>query len=90
MHTELPRIEEIALFSRRLSTAEAVANDCRQRWGAPVRAVATIEDALHDADVALTVTTAQEPLIRAHHIKNRRADHTARGPRMRVRGYSTV
>ena len=69
MHTELPRIEEIALFSRKLSTAEAVANDCRQRWDAPVRAVATIEDALHDADVALTVTTAQEPLIRAQHIK---------------------
>ena len=69
MHTELPRLEEIALFSRKLSTAEAVANDCRQRWDAPVRAVPTIEDALRDADVALTVTTAQEPLVQARHIK---------------------
>ena len=69
LHTELPEVEEIALFSRKVSMAEAVADDCRQRWGAPVRAVQTVEDALRDADVALTVTTAQEPLVRAHHIK---------------------
>lgn len=69
IHTELPGLEEIALFSREISMAESVAGDCRQRWGAPVRAVPTVEDALLDADVALTVTTAQVPLIREHHIK---------------------
>jgi ornithine cyclodeaminase/alanine dehydrogenase-like protein (mu-crystallin family) len=67
--TELPGVEEIALFGRQISMAEAVANDSYCRWAAPVRAVRTVEDALHDADVALTITTAQEPLIRAQHIK---------------------
>ncbi len=69
LFTELPEVEEIALFGRQFSSAEEVAEDCRRRWGAPVRAVWNIEDALRDADVALTVTTAQEPLIRAEHIK---------------------
>ena len=67
--TELRDLEEIALFSRQISSAESVAEDCHRRWAAPVRAVRTIEDALRGADVALTVTTAQEPLIRAQHIK---------------------
>lgn len=67
--TELPDVEEIALFGRQISNAEAVAEDCRRRWTAPVHAVRTIEDALRDADVAVTVTTAQEPLVRAQHIK---------------------
>jgi ornithine cyclodeaminase/alanine dehydrogenase-like protein (mu-crystallin family) len=67
--TELPDVGEIALFGRQISMAEAVADDCRRRWAAPVRAVRTIEEALRDADVVLTVTTAQEPLIRAQHIK---------------------
>jgi N-[(2S)-2-amino-2-carboxyethyl]-L-glutamate dehydrogenase len=67
--TELPDVEEIALFGREISSAEAVADDSRRRWAAPVRVVLTVEDALQDADVALTITTAQEPLIRAQHIK---------------------
>lgn len=67
--TELRNVEEIALFGRQVSMAESVAEDCRRRWDAPVRVARTIEDALRDADVALTVTTAQEPLIRVPHIK---------------------
>jgi ornithine cyclodeaminase len=69
IYTELPDVEEIALFSRKNFMADAVANDCRRLWGAPVHPVGTCEDALRDADVALTVTTAQEPLIRTEHIK---------------------
>jgi N-[(2S)-2-amino-2-carboxyethyl]-L-glutamate dehydrogenase len=69
LFTELPHVAEIALFGRRVSEAEAVAEDCRRRWAAPVRAMRTVEEALSDADVALTVTTAQQPLIRAQHIK---------------------
>lgn len=69
LYTELPNVEEIVLFGRQISSAQAVADDCLRRWGAPVRVARTIEDALHDADVALTVTTAQQPLIRAQHIK---------------------
>jgi ornithine cyclodeaminase len=67
--TALPEIEEIALFGRQSSQAQAVADDCNRRWGAPVRTVPTIEAAFADADVALTVTTAHEPLMLARHIK---------------------
>jgi len=67
--TELPGVEEIALFGRQSSVAENVAEGCRKRWGAPVRTVRSAEEALRDADVALTVTTAQEPLMFARHIK---------------------
>lgn len=69
LYTALPMIDEIAVYARRLSAAKAVAADCRQRWGAPVRAVPTIEDALRDADVALTITTAHAPIMLARHIK---------------------
>jgi N-[(2S)-2-amino-2-carboxyethyl]-L-glutamate dehydrogenase len=69
LYTEVPDVEEIALFGREVSSAEAVAEDCVRRWAAPVRVAQTIEEALRDADVALTVTTAQQPLMRARHIK---------------------
>lgn len=69
LYTALPKIEEIALYARSISASEAVAEDCRRRWGAPVRAVRTIDNALLDADVALTITTAHEPIMLARHIK---------------------
>ncbi len=69
LYTELPQLEEIALFGRQISRAEAVAEDCRQRWGAPVRVVQTVDEALSDADVALTITTAREPIMFARQIK---------------------
>jgi len=69
LFTELPDVAEIALFGRQISNAEAVVDDCRRRWAAPIRAAQTIEDAFRGADVALTVTTAQEPLMLAQHIK---------------------
>jgi ornithine cyclodeaminase/alanine dehydrogenase-like protein (mu-crystallin family) len=69
LFTELPGIEEIALVGRQISRTEAVAEECRQRWHAPVRAVQTIDEALTDADIALTVTTAHDPLMLARHVK---------------------
>jgi ornithine cyclodeaminase len=69
LYTVLPMVEEIALFSRNPSQAEAVAEDCRKLWGAPVRPAKTSDEALADADVALTVTTAHEPLMFARQIK---------------------
>jgi len=69
LHTELPQLEEIAIFGRQASAAAAIAEDCRKQWGAPVRPVPTIDQALDDADVALTITTADEPLMFARHIK---------------------
>jgi N-[(2S)-2-amino-2-carboxyethyl]-L-glutamate dehydrogenase len=69
LHTELPQLEEIAIFGRQTSSAEAIAEDCRKQWGAPVHPVPTIDQALDDADVALTITTADQPLMFARHIK---------------------
>ena len=67
--TQLPELEEVVLYSRRLAEAEKVVEDCRQQWGAPVRTAAAIDEAFIDADVAITVTTAQQPLMLAQHIK---------------------
>ena len=69
LHTALPCVEEIAVFGRQIGSAEAACDDCRRLCAAPVRAVRTVEEALCDADVVLTVTTAQQPLIRARYIK---------------------
>jgi N-[(2S)-2-amino-2-carboxyethyl]-L-glutamate dehydrogenase len=66
--TGLPDLEEIALYGRQLSRAEEVAEDCRNQWGAPIRALPTIDEALAHAEVALTITTAHEPLMLARHI----------------------
>ena len=68
--TQLPEVEEIALYGRRLAETEKVADDCRKQWGVPLRTVATIDDAFNDADVAITVTTAQQPLMLARQIKS--------------------
>ena len=69
LYTVFPGVEEIALVNREISKAEALAGECRQRWGAPVHAVDTVDEALADADVALTITTAHEPLMFARQIK---------------------
>ncbi len=69
LHTELPELEEISLYGRQSTRAESVAEDCRRQWGAPVRVARTIDEALKDADVALTITTAREPLMFARQIK---------------------
>jgi len=69
LYTAIPEMEEIALTNRDMARAESVADECRVLWGAPVRPVASIDEALCDADMALTVTTAREPLMFARHIK---------------------
>jgi len=69
LYTAIPGVEEIALTNRDKARAETVADECRRLWGAPVRAVASIDEALCDADVAVTITTAREPLMFARHIK---------------------
>jgi ornithine cyclodeaminase len=62
-------LEEIAVYNRTRSHAEALAEETQERWGAPVTVVDSIEEACRDADIVLTVTTALEPLIGARHIK---------------------
>jgi ornithine cyclodeaminase len=65
----LPELEQIAVVNRCREHTESLAEECQTRWGAPVVPVDTVEEALADADVALTITTANEPLMFAYHIK---------------------
>lgn len=69
LYIALSGVEEIALTNRHQARAEDVAEECRDLWGAPVRAVGSIDKALYDADVALTITTAREPHMIARQIK---------------------
>jgi ornithine cyclodeaminase/alanine dehydrogenase-like protein (mu-crystallin family) len=67
--TELPELQEITIFGRRVAAAEEVADDCRSQWGAPVRVATSPEQVFDEADVAITATPAQEPLMLARCIK---------------------
>lgn len=67
--TALPSVREIAVYNRTREHAEALADECRSRWNAPAVVADSIRSALDDADVALTLTTAVEPLIKAEYVK---------------------
>lgn len=67
--TALPELDEIAVFNRSPQHAEALAEECRRDWGAPVVPVPSISAALKDADVVIPCTTTHEPFIRAEHVK---------------------
>ena len=67
--TALPQLEEIALFSRSPEDAEALAEESRKRWQAPVVPARSIAEALRDADVVVPCTTSHEPFVKAEYIK---------------------
>jgi ornithine cyclodeaminase len=67
--TALPQLQEIAVYNRTRAHAEALAQECIERWNAPVVVVDSIARAFNDADVALTITTALKPLICGSDIK---------------------
>ncbi len=69
LFTALPDLEEIAVFSRQREQAEALQEDCRRRWAAPVVIADSVSAALADADVVLPVTTSNQPLIHARDVK---------------------
>lgn len=65
----LPQLNEIAVFNRSAERAIAIAEDCQRRWQVPVMPVASIAQALKDADVVIPCTTTHEPFVRAEYIK---------------------
>lgn len=67
--TALPNLDEIAVFNRSPERAEAVAEECRKQWRAPVVPVSSVAAALHNADVVIPCTTTHQPFIRAEYIK---------------------
>ncbi len=67
--TGLPELEEVSVFCRRRSQAEALQSDCQKLFGAPIAIADSVSAAMEDADVVVTITTAWEPLIHAVNVK---------------------
>ncbi len=67
--TALPGLEEVSIFCRRRSQAEALRSDCLELFRAPIAIAESVPAAMADADVVVTVTTASEPLIHAVDVK---------------------
>jgi N-[(2S)-2-amino-2-carboxyethyl]-L-glutamate dehydrogenase len=69
LYTALPQVEQIAVWNRTPERGHLFVEECRRRWNAPVARTETIAEALADADVVLTITTADQPIIPARYIK---------------------
>jgi ornithine cyclodeaminase len=69
MFTALPEIGEIAVWNRTPEHAHRLAAECHDRWGIPVTVAPSTAAAFEGAGIALTVTTANEPLMKADEIE---------------------
>lgn len=56
-------LDEIRIASRRAETREALAAEMGKRHGIAIRAVDTIREAVEDADLVLTATSATTPVL---------------------------
>lgn len=65
----LPELEEIALANRSRAHVETLAEEMSESKTLPLRPVDTIPEAVDEADVVITVTTANQPIIAARWIK---------------------
>lgn len=69
LYAVLPNVERIAVWNRTAERGAIFVDEARRRWNAPVELAPTMAEALNDADVVLTITTAEEPIIPAKYIK---------------------
>jgi ornithine cyclodeaminase/alanine dehydrogenase-like protein (mu-crystallin family) len=56
-------LERVRIYSRRPEPAQELAAAAARRHGADATAAASAEEALRDADVVVTATTAREPIV---------------------------
>jgi ornithine cyclodeaminase len=63
------RIAEARIWARRADRAEAVAAELSARLGIRVRAAPTAETAVRGADIVVTTTPAEQPVLRAEWLK---------------------
>ena len=56
-------LERVRIYSRRSEPAGRLADSTADRYGVDASASATVEEALHEADVIVTATTAREPIV---------------------------
>ncbi len=59
-------LDEVRIVSRRFETARAFAE--RHRATSPMRAFATVEEAVEGADIVIALSSATEPVLRAAHL----------------------
>jgi ornithine cyclodeaminase len=60
----LPDLQEVRAFDIRRETAEEFAGEMSDKLSLDVRAVGSAEEAVRDADVVVTVTVADEPIVK--------------------------
>jgi alanine dehydrogenase len=59
------QVKDMRVFGRDAGRRETFAEKVRTTTGAPARAVASAREAVEDADVVVTITTAAEPVLEA-------------------------
>jgi ornithine cyclodeaminase len=68
----LPALKEVRAYDIRRETADAFAKDMNEQFsgeGLSVRAVDTPQEAVREADVVVTVTVADEPIVKERWMK---------------------
>lgn len=68
----LPELKEVRAYDIRRETAESFAGEMNRRYerrGLAVRAVNSPEEAVREADIVVTVTVADEPIVRERWMK---------------------
>jgi ornithine cyclodeaminase len=66
---QVRRPKAVAAWGRDRGKAEAYAKEMEARHGLPVEAVPSVEVAVRDSDVVITVTPSHEPLVRANWVE---------------------
>jgi len=69
LYTAIPDVEQIAIWNRTPLHGDIFVEESRRRWNAPAVRSETMAEALCDAEVVLTITTADQPIIPARYIK---------------------
>lgn len=62
-------IKEVRVYSRTRSKAEMFAREIHEAWGVVTEAPGSVEQAVQDADIVVTMTTSSEPIIQADHVR---------------------
>lgn len=69
LNAVLPELREVRAFDIRREVAEAFAAEVNERFGIEARAAADAEEAVREADIVVTVTVADEPIVKEAWIK---------------------
>lgn len=66
---EVLKLSEVAVYDIREASKAAYAKEMAEKTGIKVTPAGSVEEAVRDADVVVTVTTADEPLVKAKFLK---------------------